>query len=88
MKRFTPLIVLFFLCFFYLKAYGQVTQFPYLESFENQTFTEGTNVCFINNWFGNFVDGIRIFSENANVKNETCALGHGLLLKKEKMKNK
>jgi hypothetical protein len=72
MKRFIPLI---FLCFFYLKADGQVTQFPYFESFENVTFTQGNNVYFINNWFGNYVDGIRTFSENVTIKSGTSALG-------------
>lgn len=64
-----------FLSSFYLKAFGQVNQFPYLESFENETFTEGTNVYFITNWFGNFVDGIRIYPEGQNVKSGTTALG-------------
>lgn len=72
MKRFLPLLFLFF---FYLKSYGQVNQFPYLESFENQFLTSGTNVEFLDNWFGNFVDGIRIYPESQNVNSGTSALG-------------
>lgn len=72
MKRF---LLLLFLCSFYLKSFGQVNQFPYLESFENQTLTLGTNVEFIDNWYGNLVDGTRIFLESINVKNGTSALG-------------
>ena len=72
MKRFLLLILL---CFFSLKSYNQVNQLPYLESFENQSFTEGTNVEFINNWKGNLVDGTRIFLENTNAKSGTSALG-------------
>ncbi|PTM05001.1 MAG: hypothetical protein DA407_12625 [Bacteroidetes bacterium] len=75
MKQFILITTLIFLGSFYFKAFGQVNQFPYLESFENETFTEGTNVYFITNWFGNFVDGIRIFNENVNVKSGTHALG-------------
>lgn len=72
MKRFLPLI---FTALFFLKSHGQVNEFPYLESFENQTLTEGINVEFINNWYGNLVDGTRIFLENTNVKTGASALG-------------
>lgn len=72
MKRFLPLI---FTALFFLKSHGQVNEFPYLESFENQTLTEGLNVEFINNWYGNLVDGTRIFLENTNVKTGASALG-------------
>lgn len=72
MKRFLPLILT---ALFFLKSHGQVNEFPYLESFENQTLTEGVNVEFINNWYGNLVDGTRIFLENTNVKTGVSALG-------------
>ena len=75
MKQFILITTLLFLSSFYFKAFGQVNQFPYLESFENETFTEGTNVYFITNWFGNFVDGIRIYPESQNVKSGATALG-------------
>lgn len=75
MKQFILITTLIFLGSFYLKAFSQVNQFPYLESFENEIFTEGTNVYFINNWFGNFVDGTRVFLENVTVKSGTHALG-------------
>ena len=75
MKRFLPLVIVFYLCVFCTKAFSQVTQFPYVESFENTTFTQGTNVYFINNWFGNHVDNIRVFQEQTNVKSGTSALG-------------
>jgi hypothetical protein len=52
-----------------------VTQFPYDEGFDNEIFIEGTDVYFITNWFGNYVDGIRIFQEGSNVNNGTGALG-------------
>ena len=70
MKRFIHVTVLIFLCSFFFKTAGQVNQFPYLESFENETFIEGSNIYFINNWFGNIVDGTRIFSENETVIKE------------------
>ena len=75
MKRFIPLILVFCLCLCYSKALSQVTQFPYTESFENGTFTQGTNVYFINNWFGSHVDSTRIFQEHTNVKSGSSALG-------------
>ena len=75
MKRFIPLILVFYLFCFYQKAHSQVTQFPYTESFENTAFTQGSNVYFINNWFGNHVDSTRVFQENVIVKTGTSALG-------------
>lgn len=56
-------------------SFGQVTQFPYNEGFDNQTFTQGWEVYFIDNWRGNIVDGVRIFQEPYNVHNGTAALG-------------
>ncbi len=75
MKRFLPLLLVLLFFSLFTKTFGQVTQFPYTESFENVTFTEGNNVFFINNWFGNIVDGVRIFQEKTNVKSCTSALG-------------
>ena len=75
MKRFLPLILVIYLYAFHTKAISQVTQFPYAESFENTTFTQGTNVYFMDNWFGNHVDSTRIFQERTNVKSGTSALG-------------
>lgn len=75
MKRSILIILVFYVCCFCSNAFGQVTQFPYNEGFDNETFTQGTDVYFITNWFGNFVDGIRIFQEGSNVNNGTGALG-------------
>jgi len=75
MKRSILIILVFYVCCFCSNAFGQVTQFPYNEGFDNETFTQGTDVYFITNWFGNFVDGIRIFQEGSNVHNGTAALG-------------
>ena len=75
MKRILHFTLIFTLCFFNKIAFGQVNIFPYTESFENETFTEGTNVDFITNWFGNYVDGTRIFQENTNVNSGASALG-------------
>lgn len=75
MKRFIILILVSHICCFCSKTFGQVVQFPYLESFENETFMQGENLYFITNWFGNYIDNIRIFQENTNVKNGTYALG-------------
>ena len=75
MKRFIILILVSHICCFCSKTFGQVVQFTYLESFENETFMQGENLYFITNWFGNYIDNIRIFQENTNVKNGTYALG-------------
>jgi len=75
MKRFLHFTLILSLYFFNGLALGQVNVFPYTESFENETFTEGTNAYFITNWFGNYVDGTRIFQENTNVKSFSSALG-------------
>ena len=75
MKRILHFTLIFTLCFYNKIAFGQVNIFPYTESFENETFTEGTNVDFITNWFGNYVDGTRIFQENTNVNSGASALG-------------
>ncbi|MFH4967158.1 T9SS type A sorting domain-containing protein [Gaetbulibacter sp. M240] len=69
------IIIPVFLCFFYIKSSCQISQFPYLEGFENITLLHGINVYFMDHWFGNFVDGTRIFIENTNTKNGTQALG-------------
>ena len=57
------------------KTTGQVTEFPYDEGFENEIFTQGLDLYFINNWFGNFVDDNRIFQEETNVNNGNYAMG-------------
>ena len=75
MKRFILLILVLQIYFFCSKTFGQVTQFPYLESFENETFTQGENVFFITNWFGNYVDDVRIFQENSNTRTGASAIG-------------
>ena len=75
MKRSLPIVLVFIVCFFCSNAIGQVTQFPNNEGFDNEIFTEGTDVYFIANWFGNYVDGVRIFQEGSNVNNGTGALG-------------
>lgn len=75
MKRILLLVLVWHLYFVYPKVFGQVNQFPYLESFENETFTEGENLYFISNWFGNYVDNIRIFQENTNVRTGNSAIG-------------
>lgn len=75
MKRSILTLLVFYVFCFCSSAFGQVTQFPYNEGFDNEIFTEGTDVYFIANWFGNFVDGIRIFQEASNVNNGTGALG-------------
>lgn len=75
MKRFLLIFLILLFYFFYRNAYGQINTFPHIESFENETFTEGTNVYFINNWLGNYVDGIRIFQENTTVNSGASALG-------------
>lgn len=75
MKRSVLLILVFCGSCFCSKAIGQVTQFPYHEGFDNETFIQGTDLYFITNWFGNYVDGIRIFQEESNVNNGTGALG-------------
>ncbi len=75
MKRILRLLLVILLFSLFTKSYGQVTQFPYNESFETESFIEGTNVYFINNWLGNHVDGIRIFQEKTIVKSHSSALG-------------
>lgn len=75
MKRFILLILVLQIYFFCSKTFGQVTQFPYLESFENEPFTQGENVYFITNWFGNYVDDVRIFQENSNIRTGASAIG-------------
>lgn len=60
---------------FFSMALGQVTQFPYDEGFDNEIFKQGTDVYFISNWLGNYVDDVRIFQEDINVNNGTGALG-------------
>ena len=75
MKRFLSLLFVLIFSSLFTTVFGQVTQFPYTESFENESFLEGTNVYFINNWLGNHVDGIRIFQEKTNVKSGSTALG-------------
>ena len=75
MKRFLLLFLAFSLSPLGSLSFGQITQFPYNEGFENQTFVQGTDVYFIDNWFGNFVDGIRIFQEDSNTHNGMAALG-------------
>jgi len=75
MKRLLLLVLALHLYYFCPKAFGQVNQFPYIESFENETFTEGENLYFINNWFGNYVDNTRIFQENSNVRTGNSAIG-------------
>jgi len=75
MKRFLSLLLVFIFFSLFTKVLGQVTEFPYTESFETESFIEGTNVYFINNWFGNHVDSTRVFQEKTNVKSGTSALG-------------
>ena len=75
MKRILRFTLILLLCFCNGIVFGQVNVFPYTESFENETFTEGMNVYFINNWLGNYVDGTRIFQENTNVNSGSSALG-------------
>ena len=75
MKRFIHLILIVLLCSISVNSMGQVTQFPYLESFENGTLNEGTNIYFMPNWFGNIVDSHRIFIEKGNTKSGVNALG-------------
>lgn len=75
MKRYLSLLILLIFFSLFTKVFGQVTQFPYTESFENESFIEGTNVYFIDNWLGNYVDGIRMFQEKTNVKSGSSALG-------------
>lgn len=75
MKRFILLTLGLYLCCFCSKGFGQVNEFPYNEGFDNQTFIEGENLYFMTNWFGNYVDNIRLFQENTNVKNGTSAIG-------------
>lgn len=69
------LILIIFVSVFCSKTIGQVNQFPYNEGFEDEIFTEGLDLYFITNWFGNFVDGTRIFQENSNVNNGNYAMG-------------
>jgi len=75
MKRFLSLLLVLIFFSLFTKVLGQVTEFPYTESFETESFIEGTNVYFINNWFGNHVDSTRVFQEQTNVKSGTSALG-------------
>lgn len=75
MKQILRFTLILLLCFCNGIVFGQVNVFPYTESFENETFTEGTNVNFITNWYGNYVDGTRIFQENTNVNSGASALG-------------
>ncbi|MDA9069905.1 T9SS type A sorting domain-containing protein [Algibacter sp.] len=75
MKKFILLILVLQICCFCSKTYGQVAQFPYLEGFENETFTQGENLYFITDWFGNYVDNRRVFQENINVRTGAFAMG-------------
>jgi Secretion system C-terminal sorting domain/Lamin Tail Domain len=75
MKRIILVVVVSLMGIFCSNMYGQVNQFPYTEGFDNETFTQGTDVYFITNWFGNYVDGIRIFREETNVRSGPGALG-------------
>lgn len=75
MKKILLFIVVLHLYYFHPKAFGQVNQFPYFESFENESFTEGENIYFISNWLGNYVDHIRIYQESTNIRTGDAALG-------------
>ena len=68
MKRIIPLLLVVIFCVSPTNTYGQVTEFPYTEGFDNETFVQGTDVYFITNWLGNYVDGVRIFQEESNVR--------------------
>jgi hypothetical protein len=75
MKRIIPLLLVVIFCVSATNTYGQVTEFPYTEGFDNETFVQGTDVYFITNWLGNYVDGLRIFQEESNVRSGVGALG-------------
>jgi len=75
MKKFTLLILVLLLCGFSSKNFGQVTEFPYNQSFESEGFIQGDSIYFTPNWLGNYVDELRIFQEVTNSKSGEKALG-------------
>jgi len=75
MKKLTLLVFVLLLCCFSPKSFGQITEFPYEQGFEDPVFTEGDSIYFIPNWFGNYVDNYRIFQDNTAFRDGGTSLG-------------
>ncbi|MEQ8477184.1 PKD domain-containing protein [Fulvivirga sp.] len=55
-------------------TFGQISSYPHSEGFEG-SFSQGTNVEFLPNWFGSFVMGDTIYQETEYFRSGSAALG-------------